>query len=315
MTSRPRRAVAVGVVLVVAAIVTVVQFGRLGQESETSLPPDTSPSGVDVFYTREPGNPHGLIAYDWSGARRGSVKLPTWVEIARLQPAPNGSGFFLDPSTPGDYAAYFDRAGRTLFETDDRDFISQAWADDSAHVCVLSYRGLAIRLPGQPDRTAPAPVSTEYMVAACTLRTDTAILASSTDLEVVRLSTGKEQRGLSVGGPVLASTDATYVAVSSSGDRPVLVYKTSDFSKPVAQVDAGLQPLAFSGDDSLLLASQPGGEVKAIAWRSNKVAWTYDASAASIGLVVARPSAADFVLYLSTGPVLLRRDGKTGKFG
>jgi hypothetical protein len=142
-----------------------------------------------------------------------------------------------------------------------------------------------------------------------------AVLTSPTELDVVRLSTGKSLRSLSPGGAVLASTDATYVAVSSSGAAPVVIYKTSDFSRPVAQLDADLQPLAFSGDDSLLLVTQSGGLVSAMALRSGKVAWTYNVSPASIGLVWARPSGGDFVLYLSTGPVLLRRDGKTVTFG
>ena len=313
--TRGRRAVAVAFLLVVAGLIVLVQFNRIGQETQTGLPPDAPPAGVDLFYTREPGNPHGLIAYDWSGQRRGSVTMPTWVEIARLQPAPDGSGFFVDPATPGDYAAYFNRAGQSLFEDDDPGFVSQSWADDSRHVCVFSNGNILLRQPGQPDRTVPtAFVTANYTVAGCGLRTDVVLLASTDDLEVIRFSTGKALRRLSLnGGGLLASTDATYVAVSS-GDAEVAIYTTSDLSRPAATLGPGLQPLAFSGDDSTLLVSQPGGEVKAIAWRTGKVAWTYDASAASIFFVVARPAGADFVLYLSTGPVLLRRDGKTGTF-
>jgi hypothetical protein len=305
----------VGALLIAAAVIVAVQYSRLGQGTPAGPPPDAPPSGVPVFYAREPGNPHGLIAYDWSGTRRGRVTLPTWVEINRLQPAPDGSGFFINPATSGDYAAYFDRAGRTLFESNDPAFISQAWADDSTHICVLNDYGLGTRVPGHPDHTAPTPVTSGYAVAGCSLRADTAVLASSTDLEVVKLSTGKALRSLSTGGTVVASTDASYVAVSSGGAAPVAVYKTSDLSRPTAVLDTALQPLAFSGDDSLLLAVQPGGVVTATALRSGKVAWTYNASPANVGFVEARPSGGDFVLYLSTGPVLLRRDGRTGTFG
>jgi hypothetical protein len=309
----------VAALLVVAGVIVWVQFGRLGGSPPTGFPPDAPPEGVAVFYVRETGNPHGLIAYDWSGARRGSVRLPTWVEISRLRPAPNGSGFLLDPSTPGDYAAYFDRGGRTLFETNDSGFLSQAWADDSVHVCVLSDSGngteLVTRLPGKGDRAVLTRLSGVYVVAGCSVRNDVIVLAGSSGIEVLRLSSGRVLATMPAAGPVLASTDASYIAVSTEGAGPVPVYKTSDLFGPVAQLDVGLQPLAFSGDDSLILASQPGGEVKAIALRDVRVAWTYNASAASVDLVVARPSNADFVLYLSTGPVLLRRDGKTGTFG
>jgi hypothetical protein len=308
---RGRRVAVVAALLIVAGIITYIQFSRLGGGTEAGLPPDAPPAGVDVFYIRAPGNPHGLVAYDWSGARRGSLTLPTWVEIARLHPAPNGSGFFLNPATPGDYAAYFDRGGRTLFESDDAGFVSQAWAHDSTHVCVLTDHGLLTRLPGQPDRSVPAPFYANYTVAACSLRTDVIVLASSTDSEVVRLSTGRTLRSLATEGSTLASADANYIAVSSNGAAPVAVYKTSDFSTPAAQLDASLQPLAFSGDDSLLLATDSAGEIRALAWRTGKIVWTYNTSGANLGLVLARPSGGDFVIYLTSRTVLVRRDGKT----
>ena len=299
----------------VAGIVAYIQLGRIDQGStQTGMPADAPPAGVAVFYTRETGNPHGLVAYDWSGQRRGRLSLPTWVEIGRLQPAPNGLEFFLNPPTPGDYAAYFDRGGRTIFETDDESFISQAWADDSEHVCVLSSQGLAARLPGQPDKVVPGP-SDATMVVGCSLRSDVAVVASSNAIHVVSLSSGRTLRSLSVAGTVVASMDATYLAVTPDPAAPLAVYRVSDLSRPAAELDAGLQPLAFSGDDSLLLTTQPGGELKAIALKTGKVTWTYNASPSSVDFVTARPAAADFVLYLSTGPILLRRDGKRAGFG
>jgi hypothetical protein len=305
----------VAVLLVVAGIVVYVQFGRIGgSNAPAAFPPDAPPAGVAVFYTREPGNPHGLVAYDWSGTRRGRVSLPTWVEISRLQPAPNGLEFFLNPATPGDYAAYFDRGGRTIFETDESGFISQAWAEDSEHLCVLSDQGLTSRLPGQPDQFVPGP-SDASSVVGCSLRSGLVIVTSSTDIHVVSLSSGRTLRSLSSGGTVVTSIDATYLAVSPDPTAQVAVYRASDLSSPAAQLDAGLQPLAFSGDGSYLLVTQPGGEVKAVAWRTGKVAWTYNSSAAGVGFVVARPSGADFVLYRSTGAVLVRPDGTTRTFG
>lgn len=303
-----------------AAIVIAVQYGRLGAPPFETLPTDAPPAGVDIVYARNPANPHGLVAYDWSGARRGSVKFPTWVEIARLRPAPDGSAFLIDPFSPGDYAAYFDRAGRTLFETNDEGFLSQAWADDRVHVCVLSSaNGIALitRLPGQPDRAVQTPVGAEFALAACSVRADVAVLASTDEVVVARLSSGAVLRrhALPAGGTVLASTDAAYVAVTAMGTQPVGVYRTADLSTPVAELSANVTPLAFSGDDSLLLAGQAGalGPVEAIAWRTGKAAWTYDAGTTSAPLVIPRPSGGDFALYVGAGLVLVRRSGKADR--
>ena len=305
--TRGRRAVAVAVILVVAGVITVIQLNRIGQETASPLPADEPPSGIDVFYVRDAGNPHGLVAYDWNGIRRGSVRLPTWVEMSRLRPAPDGSGFLIDPSSPGDYAAYFDRGGRTLFETDYAGFFAQTWADDSVHVCVLTDQGVVTRLPGQSEHIATTSADGDYTVAACSIRTDTAVLISSRDVEVLRPSTGKLLARVTATSAV-ASTDAAYVA------QPGAVYKTADLTRPAARLDSALQPLAFSGDDSLVLAGDPNGGLQAVAWRTGKVAWSYDMSGTKIDSVFPQPSDGDFVVYLGTGPLLIHRNGKTATF-
>jgi hypothetical protein len=317
---RGKRLAVVAAVLLVAAVVIAVQFSRLGGPSTAVLPPDAPPAGVDLVYVRDPANPHGLVAYDWRGSRRGSVTLPTWVEIARLRPAPNGSTFMIDPSTPGDYAAYFDRGGRVLFESDDPAFSSQVWADDSTHVCVLADATdgarLITRLPGQRDRTAQTRLASGYTVAGCSLRADTAVVTSGADLELLSLSNGHSILAQRSSAGVLASADGAYVALSFNGAAPVSIYKLPDLSTPLAQLDASLVPFAFSGDDSMLVASVgASGAMRAIAWRSGAVAWSYDSGGAAPDLVLARPAAEDFVLYLVTGPVVVRRDGKTARLG
>jgi hypothetical protein len=306
---------AVGAVLVLAAVVIAVEYSNLGG-AEPALPPDAVPQGVDLFWVRAPGNSHGLVAYDWGGARRGSATLPTWVQISRLRPAPDGSGFMLDPATPGDYAAYFDRLGHTVFETDDPNFISQAWADDSTHMCVLSDTGVIARIPGQRDRVLRPGFGTQMSVAGCSIRTDVVILASADQIQVAKFSTGKAIRSadLPAGGNVVASTDATYLAVSTVGAQPVDVYRTSDLSRPLAELDAALTPIAFSGDDSLLLTRSVDGTLHAITWRTGKEAWMYAPAGTQVELVVARPSGGDFVVYLSSGPELIRRNGKSASF-
>jgi hypothetical protein len=312
---RPRRTLVVAGLLVVAALVIAVEYSRIGG-TEPALPPDAAPQGVDLFWARAASNPHGLVAYDWAGARRGSATLPTWVQISRLRPAPDGSGFMLDPATPGDYAAYFDRVGRTRFETDDPGFISQSWADDSTHVCVLSDTGLIARIPGEPDRVLRPGFGTQMTVAGCSVRTDVVILASADQIQVAKFSTGKVIRSadLPTGGTVVASTDASYLAVSTVGTQPVEVYRTTDLSRPLAELDATLTPIAFSGDDSLLLTRSDDGTLHTLTWRTGKEAWMYGPAGAQFWAAVARPSGADFVVYLSSGPVLIRRNGKSASF-
>jgi len=315
---RGRRLAVVAALLLVTAVFIAIQFNRLGLTSPAGLPADAPPAGVDLVYVRDATNPRGLVAYDWSGSRRGTLTLPTWVEIARLRPAPNGSAFMLDPATPGDYAAYFDRGGRILYETDDPAFSSQVWADDSTHVCVLADATngalLITRLPGRRDRTAQTRLASGYAMAGCSLRTDTAVLTSDNDLELLTLSTGHLIRAVSSTASVVVSGDAQYIALSSNGVAPMAIYKLPDLSEPVMRLDAREQPLAFSGDDSVLLATADQGQtLEAITWRTGKAAWSH-AAGATADLVVARPAAGDFAVYLSSGPVIFRRDGNVAEF-
>ena len=305
--------------LAVAALVAAFGYGRLpGAAPPPAFPADAPPAGVAVFYARDPTNAHGLIAYDWSGARRGSVRFPTWVEISRLRPAPDGNGFILDPATPGDYAAYFDRGGRTIYETDDPSFVSQAWADDSMHVCVLASLGdgaaLITRTPGLPDHAVRTTlIAGDYRVIGCSLRSDNLILGSGNGVRTVDLSSGAIFGGMGDSAAWAASVDAAYFAAYWGGLDSVGIWKVSDFRNPqvgapVAKLDANLQPLAFSGDDSLFVAVSSGSLV-GIEWRTGRTAWRYALNGAGLDLIVARPGGGDFVVYSSGRTVLIHRDG------
>lgn len=297
--------------LVVAAVVIAVQYGRLGGPAPPVLPPDAPPEGVQLVYTRNPANAHGVIAYDWNGTRRGSAIFPTWVPIGRLRPAPDGSGFMLDPQSSDDYAAYFDRTGRTLYETDEGGFMSQVWADDSAHVCVFEgdpNTAIIARTPGQGDHAVPTAADGQFTLAACSLRSDAAVFVSQDEILVTRLSTGAALRRAGLQGQsAVVSADTAFIATADA------VYRSSDLNRPVAQLDPSFVPLAFSGDDSLLLEGQDGGggPVEAVDSRTGKIAWRYGAGTANVQLVVARPSAADFAVYLGGEVVILHRDGST----
>lgn len=270
---------------------------------------------MQLVYARDPANAHGLIAYDWTGARRGSTKFPTWVPIASLRPTPDGSAFFIDPASPGDYAAYFDRTGRILFETNEEGFMSQVWADDSAHVCVFESNPGAViitRIPGQAVRAAPTLVDGSFSLEACSVRSDTAAFVSSDEIVVTKLSTGAELWRASLQGQLaVVSGDTAYVATA------VGVFKRGDLGRTVAQLGPNLTPLAFSGDDSLLLVGQAdgGGPLEAINVKSGRVAWRYGAGTANVELVLTHPSAPDFAIYVGAELVIVHADGRSVQIG
>ncbi len=310
---------AVGVLLAVAAIVVAVQYGRLGGPTPPALPPDAPPQGVDLVYALNPGHPHGLVAYDWSGKRQGAITFPTWVNIARLRPAPNGSGFMLDPPSQDDYAAYFDRYAHTVFETNDPNFVSQAWADDSTHVCVYTYEGdLLTRVPGRPDRVAHSRVAGQFSVAACSVVADEAVLASADRIDVVRLSTGATVREAAIAssGSLVASVDGNFFLAAGPGGASE-IFNTEDLSTPVGRLGPSLNPLAFSGDDSLVLVTDPlDGALEAIVWRTGRLAWRYGDTNGDVGFALARPSGRDFVAYFTTAPpVVIHADGQVAALG
>ena len=316
---RLRRLITVAALLAVAAVIATLGYGRMPGAPPPALPPDAPPAGVSVFYARDHGNAHALDAYDWSGTRRGTVHFPTWVDIARLRPAPDGSGFMLDPTSEGDYAAYFDRGGRTIFETDDPSFVSQAWADDNSHVCVLATDLLVTRTPGQPDHAVVGRFPAgDYTVAGCSLRTETLLLGSADGVTMVDLRSGAAFGGAGP-SPWAVSLDCAYVAVGGSDPDPIGIWKVSDrrypqVGAPVRQLKMPVQPLAFSGDDSLLVAVDAASLV-AIEWRSGRIAWTAPLNGGGVDRVVPRPGGGDFAIYQPGLVSLIHRDGRVVEVG
>jgi hypothetical protein len=334
---RVRRLLVVAALLVIAVVAIAVQYGRLGGQPQqpAALPSDAPPLGVGLFFVRDTSSGHTLIAYDWSGTRRGSVKLPLWVDASRVRPAPDGSGFMLDPSFSGDYAAYFDRVGRTLLEIDDPAFTAQIWAADNRHVCVLSSTTagptLTSRLPGTADRvvafTLPEDLAGAQLgLLACNLSTDTALLEAEAGsgphwvVLILKISTGSTvgRVDLGSGGTPVASRDGNYLTIGAAGGAAsTRIYRTADLSRPAVVLDTSLIPAAFSADDSFLLAaSEADGSLQVVDWKQNRTVWRYKLSGSSAGPWVAGPSGADFAILVGpTGGagtvVLARRDGET----
>ena len=314
----------VAALLLVAAGVTFVQYQRQG-DAGPPAGPDDPPSGVQLIYLRDASRSHWVVAYDWSGARRGSIQLPSWFDVTQLRASPDGSGFMLDPQSVGDYAAYFDRLGRTRVETDDSAFASQVWAADARNVCVLDLTetGMAVitRSAGSPDRIAhvvPAPRfpgSGPLTILACSLRNDVAIVQLATRVLRLKLSSGAVQADVDLGADtVVASSDGAYIAAGSTSSDSAPIYRTSDLTSPVAVLAASVAPLAFSGDDSSLLTSAPlagGSTLRVIDWRTGKATWSRGLTT-PFGPWMARPSSQEFVIAVGGGAALIaRRDGTT----
>ena len=321
---RAPRLVAVAALLIVAALIVWVQYSRLGQSPAVRpVRADDPPSGVPVFYVRDGARPHTIVAYDWSGARRGSLDFPVWVDTSKLRPAPDGYGFVLDPAFPGDYAAYFDRLGYTRSETDDQSLNAQTWAADDTNVCVLSTNGaeatIATRSPNGLDRAVRISgvdlTLGAFAFDACNLATGVAVLQVPVDANLWRLTTVNLASGAATGftppgGRAVVSHDAGYIAIGQE------IYRASDLGTPIGRIGEPMVPLAFSGDDALMLTIA-GTHLVVVDWTTGRQVWTYEAGSTEIGPWVAQPRGGDFAVAVGQGDgsrpdiVIAGRDGKT----
>jgi hypothetical protein len=160
-------------------------------------------------------------------------------------------------------------------------------------------------------------------IAACSIRTDTAVILNSFTgsrwvESVVRISTGGQiggrwpASGTALGGPVLAA-DARLGAEASviGGKGSASVVKLPGY---VHQADLGdVDPVGFSWDGSLLAAVTPNWHlqenynstrtIQVIEWRSGRTVWSH----AGLPLkVMARPGGRDLMLeILETIPTVL----------
>jgi hypothetical protein len=153
------------------------------------------------------------------------------------------------------------------------------WADDNRHLCGID-RGpnavtLITQLPGEAVKTTVTPHDSvgrtvlggrDIELAACSFRNDRAIalIGSDPELLVIRISDGAllsrkiYQREDVV--TFVASRDAVYLAENSrksqgvvSGAASTVIRRVSD-GQQVKALDPWVRVLAFSGDDSRVLA-------------------------------------------------------------
>lgn len=310
-------------ILLAAAVVAATQF--LHPTFPTaSVSPDAPPNGVPLFYFVVPEHHHTLDAYDWSGRRRGSITLPSWVDLSRVRMAPDGSSFVIDPAFDGDWLGYFDRLGNTVVETQTDVSVSQVWADDDRHLCLVADPDVVIRLPGSPDRIVNVQHVYEQpgsvTVDACGMRANVAIFAAvggpGIAVSRVTLSNGKTLNAGSFPPDlgVVVSVDGSLVAVGGSSAGPAMVYRAADLTQPVAQLPPSATPVAFSGDDASLLV-QAGLGLAVVKWSTGEVSWRLDQAPNSAGQPLARPEGADFAFVLAgangdpNGVLVVRPDG------
>lgn len=193
-----------------------------------------------------------------------------------------------------------------------------AWADDGHHLCLLDVGAddrltlqVADLVAGQRVTHSSVGVAglTGYQpVLACSATNDRALLMSYVNapgqavtvlpgmtklvkvpsVNVVRLSTGRATHlDLPAGqlGVPVASLDGRYLAVTTSGDRPVTSIIDVDANRVVAHVDG--TAVGLSGDDRLVALNTQAGAASVVDWRTGRAVWS-DAKA-SIRLLQTRP--------------------------
>ena len=291
------------------------------------------PTGVNLLYVHDPDHASWLIAYDWSGQPRGTVKLSQ--PMPGMQMAPDGQAFLSAPPAKGGTVQFFDRLGQSISTPGTVRYTGGIWADDNRHLCsvVQDPNTLVYTLVTQQAGEAARPVAdvaqdsnlgqTGVSIAACSFVHDQAILvrttvASPSELWVISLSTGKVlSHHTYLAGQlvsVVASSDGQYVAESSSRNSGSLAMNSADstvyrrvsdwtvvWTRPATEA-----VLAFSGDDSLALVSTAplvSGQASSLATidlRTGNLIW-HDQGTATFGWFLARSGGTDFALWYRTG--------------
>ena len=278
------------------------------------------PLGVPLFYYVDPAMRSWMVAVDWSGKPRGTVKLGQPVEDSSgfggglLTVAPDGSriiagGQVLDPR------------GTVVsgIATDAKQ--SYLWADDSRHLCYMTPSSspgatglpqtLMTFVPGGPAR-ATARVGVAYNQAsanplACSITSDRALVEQAyngmaSESWLVKLSTGtvlhhqayaSYTTGSSVG--LVSTRDGAFIAANTtvfnttpggSASAGPSVIRSGLTGSLLATMPAGFQVYGFSSDGNLavLQGGQAAGsatpKVEVMNWRTGRVVWNLDATRA-----------------------------------
>jgi hypothetical protein len=324
--SRNLQWVAVVAALLIAALVVagLMSSKLLLRGSVPAASPASSPSGdygpppngINLIWMHDPNHPSWLVGYDWSGAPRGTIKP----QSPDLVMAPDGQSFTTGVSAKGGHWQFYDRLGNLVSSDEAGAVYNVRFADDNRHVCAMTqdqatfaYKlwtlvpGGKLTEVGEVARDSDL-AQTVVVLAACSIQNDRAIayrisISAVTEAWIVRLSDGQvlAHHQYSPSIPILiASRDARYVA-EGSGDGPIVIRRVADWTA-AATVDAGVNPLEFSGDDTRLLVSSlydtSGGVTNArdVDWASGKTLWTLPEEAGVGVLLVPEPGGPGFVV-------------------
>ncbi len=278
-----------------------------------------------AFYTHDDTNSHRLIAYDWTGNRRGELTIAA-SEPFGVYPSLDGTVILL---THGHIVSGGKAVGKVARGT---------WAGDNRHLCAfLNER----RGPGAPqERKVSAnqykgrsPVAALFLesatgdvrrvmgfgsfgqhggpqVLACNTAADRAVITETfvgvqSSPRLIRLSDGQvtyqqtsQESGRAQG--FVASDDGSLLAEGSTsslyGDS--FIVRALPSGDVVAQVSGG-GVVAFSGDNTRVLTvkylngSNEFGEYRVIELATGRVVWS---ALLSPGTHLTRPGSSDFIV-------------------
>ncbi len=282
-----------------------------------------------AFYTYDSSNSHRLLAYDWTGKRRGELTVSAG-EPFGVYPSADGTMLLL---THGHIVSGGKAIGRVA---------RGSWAGDNTHICTflntlggpgasqerkISANASEGRSPdaslfleeaitGQVRRVVDFGSFGEHggpQVLACDAAADRAVITETfvgmqSSPQVVGLSNGQllyEQGTQTPGPPVglVASEDGSLLAEGSTASLfgDTFLVRAIPAGNVIAHISGG-GAVAFSGDNTRVLTvqylngSSESGKYQVIELATGRVVWS---AVLSPGTVLTRPHSSDFLVASS----------------
>jgi hypothetical protein len=274
------------------------------------------PIGTPLFYYVDQREPSWMVAVDWTGKIRGTLKAAQPIantggyDGGVLAVAPDGSRIILG-------AQVVDARGQGTGATVTSDKTGFIWADDSRHLCAMSpqFSPSATLLPqtlmtflpgGQPRASARVGMAGNQAGAgiyACSFQSGRGLVVqnynqAASESWLVNLTSGAVVHHQTYPSPgngfstLTVSHDGAYVAESLTTTVPngpstagPSVIRSGVTGAVLATTPAGTQVTAFSWDGSLAVLQGTVGtgtafstDVRVIEWRTGRVVWRLDAS-------------------------------------
>jgi outer membrane protein assembly factor BamB len=276
------------------------------------------PSGLPFFYYVDPAMRSWMVAVDWSGKPRGTLKLG--------QPIGDGGGFgggLLSVAPDGSRiitgSQVMDSQGGATPGEVIADKQSYLWADDSRHLCYTTPsfspdatglpQTLMTLLPGATPRASvrvgTAQSQSGAAPVACSITSDRALVVQAyngvaSESWLVKLSTGAVLHHQTYptdparnGVRVVSSHDGAFIAANTTifGTGPggtatagPSIIRSGLTGTVLATIPAGFQVTGFSWDGSLAVlhgdhvAGAASSRVQVVDWRTGRVLWQLEAT-------------------------------------